>query len=426
MPPVCFRLGKPTGPPERSANTARGFTLIELIIGTTMSLAIAGVAMATLLTVQTTQLETQLKNATTRDAMYMLDMVGGDLGYAGVGVPWGNEVSGQPGSMRPVLRVATAQQLTFIGDLPLPNSDLNGLAVLSRLGGAGDSADVEVTSELSLCAPEAGALTYQCDTGHNSLFEFPSDNCSTDLSARTCPWALGKWAPINTVAGSTGGQLLLFTAPDGGWAWRRVEVSGGTFPTTVDLGETRGVTLQADFPVNNGEKLSRSRFLRPVIGASTISTLDRVFYSAETLAGADCTAAVSAAATAAGGSAGCVLMRRHCWGEVLDVDSAGFPGAGSAALTSRGAAPAGCAAPDEGTDWEPVANNLDSFTFRYFDVLDAPVAPTTAALLSTVASVEVELVIARTTTVTHTVLRHKVERRFFVEAGDGYGPTGRR
>ncbi|MDP2345695.1 MAG: hypothetical protein Q8O67_32430 [Deltaproteobacteria bacterium] len=382
----------------------------------TMSLAIAGIAMGTLLTVQATQRETQLKNATTRDAMYMLDMVGGDLGFAGVGVPWGNEAERFGLRMRPVVRVATPQQLAFIGDLPLPNADINGLAALSGLGAGASSSEVVVTSEIALCAPDTGGASYRCNTALNSLFAFPpSEDCSILSTARSCPWSLGKWAPINTVDAPSPGQLLLFAAPDGRWVWRRVEKSG-SFPATVVIGEKKGIQLQAGFPNTGLDKLDRAIFLQPAIGATVISTLDRVFYSVETLDGATCTST----------DRKCVLVRRHCWGEALNVDSPGFPAAGSPPLL-RVNTPAGCSAPEEGTEWETVANNLESFVFRYFDRDDVELtAPLSTSDLARVASIGVDLVIARVVPVTLVTLRHRVERRFFLDAGDGYGEQGRR
>ncbi len=399
----------------RQPRHAPAFTLLELVIGTTMSLAIASVAMGTLVTVQATQKESMLKNAATRDAMYMLDMVGGDLGYAGVGVPWGREVGGRAGRMRPVIRVGGAQQIAFIGDLPMPNSDFNGLTTLAAMKGTGDSDEVAVTSEISLCAPSLTG-SYVCDPLANSLVRLDptATSCSTAVNATTCPWALGKWAGIAPSAGSAR-QLLLLTAPNGAWTWRRVAMTAG-LPADSDVNGRRGINLDDDFPVTDGEPLARATFAQSAIGSTVIATLDRVYYSVEKLDGSPCDGDIRK----------CVLARRHCWGEVLDVQSPGFPAAGSAPLTSA-VSPAGCSVPNEGTAWEPVANNLDSFTFRYFARDGAELTPPlSAANLARVASVGVDLVVARDAVDTGIVVRHRVERRFFLDAGDGYGEAGRR
>lgn len=401
--------------------SARAFTLLELVIGTTMSLAIAGVAMGTLVSVQQTQKESMLKNAATRDAMYMLDMVGGDLGYAGVGVPYDVEVDFESRGrrLRPVVRIASEQMLAFIGDLPLPNSDFNGIAQIAAIGPGGTS--IAVTSELSLCPPSAGA-TFHCDTRINGLVGLPGGgaDCSSDATATTCPWSQGKWS--RTSGSAFAGQLLLVSTPTGKWAWRRAAFNSAGVPTVVTIGNVRGVALETDFPGGrSGDgalKVDAFVGVGVPIGASTVATLDRVFYSAEKLSGGRCTS----------DDRKCVLVRRHCWGEVLDPTSPGFPDDGHAPFTAA-VTPAGCEVPDMGTAWEPVANNLESFKFRYFDKNDVELSsPVARADLPSIASIAVEIVIARETTgeVGGPVLRHRVDRRYFLESGDAFGVMGRR
>lgn len=400
----------------------RAFTMLELVIGMTMSLAIAGVAMGTLLSVQQTQKESMLKNAATRDGMYMLDMVGGDLGYAGVGVPRGVEadIARAPGDerlLRPIIRVGSAQTIAFIGDLPLPNSDLNGLAQLADIGPTNTT--IAISSEIALCPPSAAA-SFHCDTRKNTLLALPAGalDCSSDATATTCPWAQGKWA--RTSGGAFVGQLLLLTTPNGRWAWRRVALDANDRPAVVTVNDVRGFAVVDDFPGGNpGDgALTRQTYLAPAIGATTIATLDRVFYSAQKLSGGTCDASAHE----------CVLMRRHCWGEVLDPRSPGFPAPGSPEVTPA-VTPAGCSVPGEGTAWEPVANNLDSFRFRYFDINDVELpVPLSVPDLSKVASVAVELVILRKTgaDTNAPTVSHRVDRRYFLDSGDGYGPNGRR
>ncbi len=399
----------------------KAFTLLELVIGTTMSLAIAGVAMGTLVSVQQTQKESMLKNAATRDAMYMLDMVGGDIGYAGVGVPFGVEADfpSRDRHLRPVIRIASEGMLAFIGDLPLPNSDFNGLAQLAAIGPGGTS--IAVTSEISLCPPSAGA-TFHCDTRINGLVGLPGGgtDCSSDVTSTTCPWAQGKWS--RTSGDDFAGQLLLLSTPTGQWAWRRAAFDAAGIPTVVTIGNVRGIALVDDFPGGvSGDGALRADLFTGTgvnIGASSIATLDRVFYSFEKLTGGRCTPT----------DRKCVLVRRHCWGEVLDPTSPGFPAAGTAPFTAA-LTPAGCNVPGMGTAWEPVANNLDAFKFRYFDRNDSELAsPVATNDLPKIASIAVEIVIARETTgdVGGPVVRHRVDRRYFVEAGDGFGAMGRR
>ncbi len=386
----------------------RAFTLLELIIGSTISLALAGMAMSMLLTAQSTQRETQLKNAVTRDGMYVLDMIGADLAYAGVGVPFGSDVDGFAGRLRPVVRVGTAKNLVFIGDLPLPNADTNGMGVLVDMPAAPASAAMGVVSDVSLCAPPASSGAYTCNNVTSALPELASitsgDTCSsTQMDARTCPWALGKWQK-----GGADAQNVVITAPDGRWAQRAVPFgTAGPTPTTVNA--LTGVTL-------TGGPISRDIFAQPRLGASMISTIDRVFYSIETLSGGECTDA----------SANCVLLRRHCWGDAKDPTASGFPFAGAPAVTSS-QTPTGCLAPLAGTRWETVANNIDGLTFRYFAKDGSEISsPVAAAPLATIAAVQADLVILRKIPGTDRTLEHHMTRQWFLDGGDGFGDSGRR
>lgn len=394
--------------------SARAFSMLELVIGMTISLAIAGVAMGALLMVQQTQKETMLVNAATRDALLALDAIGADIAYAGVGVPFGVEADFPTRNrrLRPVVRMATARQLAFIGDLPLPNSEVNGLAHVVDVDPAGFG--VAVASEVGPCAPRPG-----CDTATQSLIAMPLvASCSTSaMSAPSCPWGLGKWQPSSA---GFNGQLLLLTDAEGSWAWRRVSFNAGG-PAVASVGAATGVAVVSDFPgggANDGQ-VSRARYAGATLGTSTLATLDRVFYSVETLAGAECTPT----------DRKCVLARRHCWGEVLDPTSAGFPAPAPATAVTSAVTPAGCGVPAEGTAWEPVVNNVETLDFTYLDRNGATLsAPLSAAALEDVASVTVAIVIARETSVDRPdlVVRARVERTFFLDNGDAFGTAGRK
>ena len=383
----------------------RGFTLIELVIGTTISLAIAGLAMSLLMLTQSTQRETQLKNAVTRDTMYVLDMLGGDLGYAGVGVPFGSDVAGFAGRMRPVVRRASATSMAFIGDLPLPNADDNGLAVVADINAGGTG--LAVVSDISLCAPPSGATTYDCDSTNNTLVSLGAiagtDECSaTRMGARSCPWGLGKWQRDDDDS-----MLVVIAAAYGRYAQRSISLTGGQPAPTV-VNDLVGVPLV-------GGAIDTGTFARQRVGATTVSTIDRVFYSLETLTGAPCVAPAT----------NCVLLRRHCWGEIFDPSAPGFPSAGDTAITSA-QTPAGCVAPNGGTRWEPVTTAIDSLVFRYYDRGGAALpSPVPTAQLPDIAAVEIGMVISRLIPLTDRRLSHRMTRRWFLDAGDAFGERGR-
>ena len=146
-----------------------GFTLLELLVGAALALMIAGTAMGVLLSVQQVQRDAQSRNAIARDAQFAVEHLGYDLQYLGVGVPRGTSLDAVAGELRPAVRIGTSTYLAFVGDLPYPNSELNGVAVLNDIKGettppdSGDDDEIIVTSELSPCAPQAsGATTYSC------------------------------------------------------------------------------------------------------------------------------------------------------------------------------------------------------------------------------------------------------------------------
>ena len=383
--------------------------MLELVVGMTISLAIAGVAMSLLLLAQASQKETQMKNAVTRDAMYILDMIGGDMGFAGVGVPFGENLERPGDFLRPVVRVGEAQSLTFIGDLPLPNAELNGLAHIANLPTTSTSSDlVSVASEVSTCPPPASsAPDYECDSLVTTLVNTgatSADRCtSSNMGARTCPWSVGKWQP-----GSGGRMPVIISASDSTFVQRKVRFSGSGVVEHGAVGQTEGIRLDSAIDV--------PKFGRPRIGQSIIATVDRVFY---TLIDGDGDPCVSS-------SKQCLLVRRQCWGDVPDNDSAGYPVAASPALSVNDE-PAGCAAPDDGTNWEPVATAVSGFEFKYFDRAGGELAtPLTASSLQQVASIQVELTIRRKLPAGAAELEHHVTRRWFIESGDAFGNRGRK
>lgn len=390
-------------------NGRRGFTLLELVIGSTISLAIASIAMGVLLLAQSTQRETQLKNAVTRDAMYVLDMIGGDIGFAGVGVPFGTDVDNFAGRLRPVFRVGDTRSLAFIGDLPLPNADANGLTVLADMPPGNTVSAMAVVSELGLCAPSSGVdAFYDCNSTVGSLIALGpiagSDECgSVRMDARSCPWGLGKWQRDDDSR-----LLVIMSAPDGRWAQRSVRLGPANGPLPVGVNALVGMGF-------DGGPVPRGTFAQPRLGATTVATIDRVFYSLEKLSGGACDAS----------AINCVLLRRQCWGEVFDPAAPGYPFPGAPAVTSS-QSPAGCTAPQAGTRWETVASGIESLTFRYFDVDGAVLTtPLSAAALEAVAAVEADLVISRRIPSSERFLKHRLTRRWFVDAGDAFGQQGR-
>ncbi len=391
-----------------------GFTLIEMLVGASLALMIATAAMGVLLNVQQVQREAQSRNAIARDGQFAVEHLGYDLQYLGVGVPRGTSLDGVTGELRPAVRIGTTTYLAFVGDLPYPNADLNGIAVLNDIKGettppdTGANDEVLITSELSPCAPEASsASSYSCP--QHLLSAVPigataADKCVEGTpNARLCPWGLGKWQ-----RDGGGSVSLVFIGPQGQWAQRRWAMGSGSGAggwTTV--GEAAGPHFDSH------ANIDRAPFVSNASGVSIVAHIDRVFYSLEAVGGGACpnTGAVAT---------NCVLMRRQCWGLLGDPGAALFPAVGAGVIRSD-TDPANCTSPSDGTPWETVVNGIDQLTFRYFrrpgEELFAPLDATDAAQVQ---YLEVDLTISRSLPGSPLLQTQRMTRRFYLENSGGF------
>lgn len=402
---------------------ARGFTLLELVVASAAILALTGAALGIMLTVHFTQVESQIRNATSRDCQLVLDTIGEDLRYLGAGVPFGANVQTAIGSvtnaanqLRPALRVAEAQYIAFLGDLPYPNAEFNGLGSVTDMGGSGattTSAQIAVSSELSGCVPPSSLTRVDvCSTSNMSPAwgaAAPSScHGGGGLASPTCPWALNKWQPNSSSAVD-----LVVTAPTGVWGLVRWNLAA-----TAAVRDQEMISVTTDYPATGAHLLRRAPFVDGRAGASTVAQLDRVFYSVE----------AAGTANACGATQSCVLRRRQCWGPMGQPSAASFPAAGTAAATVGRSSgnPGNCAAPANGTRWEPITGGIEEMSFRYFDEdgteVGTPIG--SATTLSTIASIEVSVAIRRNVKVAFSPGRSKrltqrMTRRYYLE---NYGP----
>jgi type II secretory pathway pseudopilin PulG len=398
----------------------RGFSLVELVIGATMVLFISTMAMVVLVAVQNAHRDAQAKQGLARDAELILDTIGEDVKFLGNGVPRGLVLTSGPGGpqtvnnagsaqLRPPLRAAEPDAFAFVGDLPYPNADFTGVAMLGDIVDAiptdGDFETLIVTSELSGCAPKrtAGA-TYVCNSEQRTMVDIAatfSDRCTdAAMGARTCPWGLGKWQP-----NSSGETTVVLTSPSGRWRRFQVEWSGGA----VNDGSTSRVTgARLTNDVNN----AKEDFVNSAAGAGAVAQIDRVFYSFESG----------------------IVYRRQCWGNFTNVSAADFPGAGSAALTTSDT-PQACTPPEDGTNWEAVADGISVFNVTYLQDRTSPgtltpIGPslTTLAQTAQVSAMTVTVEVSRTLPSptpggAPTVLKQRFTRTYWLEnAGGIYDP----
>lgn len=403
----------------RTSNAApRAFTLVELMVGLSLGLIVTAAAVAALGQATRFQGEVSARNAAARDGELVVDLLTRDLVFMGAGVPRGLRADTadfpapvEAHQLRPLLRAAKPDHFVFVGDLPYPNAELNGVVHVLEVGPVLlPERDLVVTSELSGCAPpSASPLGYACATGTRSLLgPFtggpPAANCSSAATgARTCPWALNKWQPS-----TNGVHLVVGTNVDGRWYER--EWAPGAF---ADVDRFLAIRLQDESPdgttwAAGGGGIPRNELLTPV-GGAWAAHIDRVFWSLEgPAAGSTCTTPPD-----------CVLRRRQCWGQVLDPGAADWPVVSDAAFRSD-RTPLHCTAPDDGTPWETVMTGVQSFQVSYFDGAGAPlVAPWTAQKAAAVKTVDVDVVVARAAKGVGKTLQHRTKKRFFIENRGG-------
>ncbi len=406
----------PTPHPRRGP----GFTLIEV----TIALTIGAVLMASVLYVfnltRYTAVEAGTRAEMSRDAQLVMDALSRDLRYAGVGVPSGTcQDSGctANSSMLPSFRRAMNSQVVLIGDLPFPNAELPGIMAISRLAGDVTSTTVAVTSEISgACTPystNATSAQFQCSTSASSPLIWTNtasnDDChGGNTGRRTCPWALNKWQ----TTGSASMVNLTAVAVDGSFYTRRWN------RTSFGNAENKlGITLSASSAGGNSD-LDRAEFVSS-IGSSYLTNLDRVWWVAERSDGSAC------AADAASNSTPCTLKRRQCWGEITNPGAANFPAAGNAYMASS-TTPTNCnTATLDGTDWETLATNIESFSLIFHQgnaSLSSTSTAVTVANLPNIRAVDVSFTIKRDPAGGGQPLRHVVNERVFLDNRDRVAP----
>lgn len=368
------------------------FTLVEVLVATTIMLITLTGAVSVFTFAVGVQSEGMVRNQLARDAQLVVDMLGRDLSSAGVGVPRGFRAdpadftggTRESHQLRPLFRRFKPDHLAFVGDLPNPNADLNGIVQISHI--KDDDHRTFVTSELASCVPPASSPgIYVCDTATASpLGPFPAaDACREGQGgARTCPWGMNKWqmrggSPVRLVYGGI----------DGSWFEREWDMT--QFATSEP--PYFGMHIRHSGPNGNTYDSSGAHALPQTSffgsrGGGFIAQIDRVFWSLEN-PGAPGTACSATTAPF------CVLRRRQCWGGIDDPAAATFPSVGDGAFRASNT-PTNCTPPFDGTDWEIVATGVRALNLEAFDAagvaLTGAWTPPTAAR---VASVEFELVL---------------------------------
>lgn len=392
--------------PSRARRPRRGFTLLEVVVAVSISIVLSAAAMSLMLTARSSMTEATMRAAMTRDAQVVLDLFSHDMRFLGAAVP--TSVCAEGGAacagndMLPTVRRAQHHSMAFFGDLPYPNSELNGVMALVEVVASTPDL-IKVTSELSGgCTPPSSGATgnRNCDTRAFSsltLVAAATDRCTgAQTNARTCPWGMGKWRP-----GGGGDLDFQVVNPVGEWFERSHDATFNSFgdgdlqsgPDKLRLNIGGGSGAGVDLPADAAG-----------VG-SYVTTIDRVLWTIEE-AGSPGTACTT----------DCVIRRNQCWGAILDPDQPAVPHFANADHWSN-VAVQNCG-PLDGTGWEIIGANIASAQLAYLIDTGWTSTVSAAATAEQIRAVRLELTMRRTFPSTGKVLTQTYQRDFFLDNRD--------
>lgn len=236
---------------------ARGYTLVEAMLASLLSLLIIAAAFQVLGFVVMHH-HRDLGRAKMRQmGDVVVRSLAHDLRHAGLGVPSGPRASGAFELLDRIF-VAETAEVALLADLARPESSLNGFSLLGgeQPGLAAAPFFVTLVNELTgECAVDL-LSSPACTTRDSSLLVPASagTGCAGSEFHPTCPWALQKYKSGDTVI-----------VANGLGAWDEFTVDN---PRHADGGDRRGLRLTAA-PGHLTPTLPNRGF---------VSTIDRVFY----------------------------------------------------------------------------------------------------------------------------------------------------
>lgn len=195
-----------------------GFTLIELIVATAVTLILITAALAVIHRIAALQRRQQWVELTRRSTSQALAQLASEVRRAGLGCPTGTGLISPNPPFPPAILRATANELILVADVPRPNSDFHGVSTLASdqtTIASGNRDWVVIINELSgTCVPRASG-TPPCETRSTSLiFRGDTVSCHTDPAARTCPWGLNRYEPGETLFLANGAGRWIQNAVD--------------------------------------------------------------------------------------------------------------------------------------------------------------------------------------------------------------------
>lgn len=329
----------------------RGFTILELLVGLTVSAIVLAAVVHIFRDTMVAQRRQRVRAELARQGAFLGNMLHRELRVIGLGRPTGTSViGGQPAPV--AISFAGDRALGFVADLPRPDATFSTFGFLEDRP-AGFGRIMFHTDQNGACAPDGGACPIETSS---TLYRGDGATCASAAGDRTCPWGNKRLRPDEVFQVVAGNGSWTNVAPDGG--------ALSMLPTpALDGGTVRGLVL--DTTINaaraQGWPATWTNFTRgdapvDIRGQGFVATLDRVFYR-------HC-----GVACPGGSGLNRVLERRQCWGPVVSNDAA-WPG--NAVNTNEadllGGAFDPAAAPGaECTPWEVVARDVETVTFSYF------------------------------------------------------------
>jgi prepilin-type N-terminal cleavage/methylation domain-containing protein len=360
------------------AARARGFTLIEIVVSLSISLAILALATSLVVGSLRDARRARVRAELARDGQLLDRMLRTELPQIGLGVPNSRNIdpaygtSGASTFYAKVL-VAAPEQLGFLADLPRPDAQMSPFGLLTSRPAGGRDRVFWLNDSTGSCQPDNGAGS--CAIADASLLFHGETTgpCTTSASDRACPWSMKRLAP---------GEPFQVVAGDGSWTAALMPLA----PTLANSGATPSLPalkLSSPWPSswpnqNPGDAPGGLR------GQGYVTTIDRVFY------------VFVAPSSDTPGS----VFRVQCWGDP-DPQNDAWPGPTQTTVPPLstlkfGATPGGTGAAQTCTDAEVVARHVQRVAFRYFDVLDVELTDLDSAVeKASVRRIDYEVVLAR-------------------------------
>ena len=379
---------------------ARGFTLIELVAGLTISLMVVGATFEVYTLVRKQMFKTRVTAELKRNGRNVLGTMTRYLKMAGSGLPPPGSANGDPdaypnggvpfngATIGPAVITAEVARIGFMGDFPRPDSNFNGLSVPAHAEGyqryafgsavasgcpkarRNNFTAVDATNHLTLlnelsggCLPGTG-----CSTASTSV-ALPGLGVACDrnnLDAPTCPWSLKKYRPA---------EYVMLVYPSRMWLARQINspsfatcCSGDntTIHTHCDgAGQFEGLSLfyeqwggyaaggvgGRNIPdtMGSGWRTDGSTVATMVFPSNRgwVSTIERVFFRHNPLARS--------------------VEFIMCWGPPARLETAWDDASAANPCALNGGSGLGGVEALGGTGWQTLARNVESVQFEYFD-----------------------------------------------------------